>query len=224
MTPARYNVGMNQNSPPRSGKIPYSIIVIAAIAAALGLWLGQSVFFDSRKPLPVTSMRLLDPPRTLPDFSLDAAQGAMIDKQALRGHYTLVFLGFTHCPDVCPMTLAELAKAEKLWADLPAQQRPRILFVSVDPERDAPEVLAKYANYFSPTILSGTSDVESLHRLAASLNMVFAKTPLTDGDYTIDHTSWVAVLDPQAQLVGFIPPPLDPAAIAADLRLLLNSR
>ena len=215
---------MNQNRPPRSGKIPYSIILIAAIAAGLGLWLGQSYFSDTQNLPPVQTMRLLDTPRAIADFSLETAQGGTLNNADLHGHYTLVFLGFTHCPDVCPMTLSELAKAEKLWGDLTELQRPRILFVSVDPERDTPETIAKYAAYFSPTILTGTSDVASLSQLAASMSMVFAKTPLDGDDYTIDHTSWVAVLNPQAQLAGFIRPPLEPAPIAADMKLLVKSR
>lgn len=215
---------MNQNHPPRSGKIPYSLVLVAALAAGLGLWLGQSLFTGPTGHPPVQNMRLLDAPRTLPDFSLTGSDGQTIDKTTLAGRYTLVFLGFTHCPDVCPMTLQDLAKAEKLWAGLPAGQQPRILFVSVDPERDTPEQLAKYTTFFSPTILSGTSDIPALTRLASSLNMVFAKVPLDEGDYSIDHTSWVAVLDPEAHLAGFIPPPLDAATIAADMTLLVKSR
>lgn len=215
---------MNENRPPRSGKIPYTIILIAAVAAGLGLWLGQSMFSDPSAQPPVENMRLLNAPRAIADFSLDTADGKALDNAGLQGHYTLVFLGFTHCPDVCPMTLAELAKAEKLWADLAHPQRPRILFVSVDPERDTPQAIAKYAAYFSPTILTGTSDTDTLNQLAASMSMVFAKTPLDGDNYTIDHTSWVAVLNPQAHLVGFIPPPLDPTGIAADMKLLVKSR
>ena len=213
---------MNKNTAPRSGKIPLSFVIIAAVAAGLGLWFGQKVFLTPPSLPQTQTMRLLDAPRILPEFSLQAANDVIIDNESLKGHYTLVFLGFTHCPDVCPMTLSDLAKAEKLWADLPEAKQPRILFVSVDPERDLLENLDKYARFFSPTILTGTSDVDSLTNLASSLSMVFAKTPLEGGSYTIDHTSWVAVLNPQAQLAGFIRPPFDPAAIAADLRMLVE--
>ncbi|MCX7555235.1 SCO family protein [Xanthomonadaceae bacterium JHOS43] len=211
-------------APSSSGRLPLTIVLIAALAAGLGLWAGKHVFFD-RPTLPETqTMRLLDPPRVLPEFSLQSAAHTRIDATTLHGRWTMLFLGFTHCPDICPTTLAELAKVEKLLSDVPESQRPRILFVSVDPERDTPEILAKYAAYFSPTVLAGTSDLDSLTRLAGSLSMVFAKTPLADGDYTIDHTSWVAVLDPEARLAGFIRPPLEPEKIAADLRLLVESR
>lgn len=213
---------MNQTTSPRSGKIPLTLIIIASLAAGLGLWLGQLLFLSPATPVTLHTMRLLDPPRSLPAFSLESTQGTHIDNASLRGHYTLVFLGFTHCPDICPTTLADLAKAEKQWADLPEAQRPRILFVSVDPERDTPDSIHQYASFFSPSLLSGTSDTESLTQLASALSMVFAKSPLEGGGYTIDHTSWVAVLNPEGQLSGFIRPPLDPVAIAADLRQLLE--
>ena len=205
-----------------SGTLPTLLVLIAALAAGLGLWAGQKFFSRTAAVPPVESMRLLDAARVLPEFALAAADGSVVDAAALRGRWTLVFLGFTHCPDVCPMTLAALARAEKLWATLPEASRPRILFVSVDPERDTPEALQKYAAYFSPTVLAATGDIDALTRFAASLSMVFAKAPLEDGGYTIDHTSWVAVLDPEANLAGFMRPPLDPALIAADMRTLVE--
>jgi len=210
------------NTPSRpSGTLPTALVLVAAFAAGLGLWAGQA-YFARPAAVSVTSMRLLDAARELPPFELRAADGGRIDAATLAGRWTLVFLGFTHCPDICPTTLAELARAEKLWANLPVERRPRILFVSVDPERDTPEALRKYAAYFSPTVLAATGDLDALNRFAASLSMVFAKAPQADGDYTIDHTSWVAVLDDKARLTGFIRPPLDPGAIATDLQRLVE--
>ena len=219
---------MNTTSPSRSGRVPLFLVLLAALAAGLGLWAGQKFFLGSGTPLPETrTTRLLDPPRILPEFSLQTINGGTLASADLKGRFTLVFLGFTHCPDVCPMTLLELAQAEKRWQQaLPEAQHPRILLVSVDPERDNPELLNQYATHFSPTILSGTSDVESLTRLAKSLSMVFAKTPLgpEPQNYTLDHTRWVAVLAPDAHLAGFIRPPLDPEAIAQDLQTLVEAR
>ncbi len=207
----------------RSGTLPTALVILAALAAGLGLWAGQKLFLPPSGQPQVTSLRLLDAPRVLPAFQLQGTAGGQIDAAALQGRWTLVFLGFTHCPDVCPTTLADLSRAEKRWADLPEAQRPRILFVSVDPERDKPEALNKYAAYFSPTVMTATGEIDALTRFASSLNMVFAKAPLDGGDYTIDHTAWVAVLDAQARLAGFIRPPLDPVAIAADLRTLVEA-
>ena len=95
----------------------------------------------------------------------------------LKGHWTLVFLGFTHCPDVCPTTLAELAEAQKQWAALPEATRPRVLFVSVDPERDTPDRIGEYAHAFHRDTLAATADVPALESFAKSLSMVFAKVP-----------------------------------------------
>lgn len=210
--------------PPRKGTLPIGLVLIAALAAGLGLWAAQHVFAPSAAIPTMQTVRLLNTPRVLPPFALASSDG-VIDANALQGRWTLVFLGFTHCPDVCPTTLAELAKAEKLWnAQVPAEKRPRILFVSVDPERDTPETTAKYARYFSAAAMGATGDIDALGKFASSLNMVFAKTaPEEDGSYSIDHTSWVALLDPQARLAGFIRPPLDPVQIAADLRLLAET-
>ncbi len=200
------------------------LVLIAALAAGLGLWAAQHAFAPAPAIPTTQTVRMLNAPRVLPPFALASPEGE-IDAGALHGRWTLVFLGFTHCPDICPTTLAELAKAEKLWAaQLPAGKRPRILFVSVDPERDTPETTAKYARYFSAEAIGATGDIDALGKFASSLNMVFAKSKVEeDGSYSVDHTSWVALLDPQARLAGFIRPPLDPVRIAADLHLLAET-
>jgi protein SCO1/2 len=145
----------------------------------------------------------------------------------LKGHWTVVFLGFTHCPDICPTTLAELAQAQKQWADLPDPVRPRVLFVSVDPERDTPDRIGEYAHAFHRDTLAATADIPSLEAFARSLSLVFMKVPAADGapasQYSVDHSAALAVLDPQGRMAGVIQPPLDPQAIAADLLLLTRA-
>jgi protein SCO1/2 len=142
----------------------------------------------------------------------------------LKGHWTVVFLGFTHCPDVCPTTLAQLAQAQRQWASLPDSTRPRVLFVSVDPERDSPDAIGEYAHAFHRDTLAATADIPSLEAFARSLSMVFMKVPAADGaradQYSVDHSATLAVLDAQGRMVGVIQPPLDPAAIASDLIVL----
>ena len=202
------------------------LVLVAALAAALGLWAAQAWFAGSpagnRPPLQV--VRLFDPPRALPAFSLRQSDGTQLVPGELKGHWTLVFLGFTHCPDVCPTTLAQLAGAQKQWAALPEASRPRVLFVSVDPERDTPDLIGEYAHGFHRDTLAATADVPALEAFARSLSMVFAKVP-AGGDapadqYTMDHSASMAVLDPQGRMTGVIQPPFDPKAIAADMTAL----
>ena len=203
-------------------------ILIAALAAGLGLWAGQR-WLAVRTPAapPLQAVKLFDHPRELPSFSLQQSDGTQLVPGELKGHWTLVFLGFTHCPDVCPTTLAQLAQAQKQWIALPDSTRPRVLFVSVDPGRDSPDAIGEYAHGFDRDTLAATTDVPALEAFARSLSMVFAKVPAPAGapadQYSIDHSASIAVLDPQARMAGVIMPPLDPRAIAADMTALTQA-
>jgi len=203
-------------------------ILIAALAAGLGLWAGQRWFAAHTPVAPaLQAVKLFDHPRELPPFSLQQSDGTQLVPGELKGHWTLVFLGFTHCPDVCPTTLAQLAQAQKQWTALPDPTRPRVLFVSVDPERDSPDAIGEYAHGFDHDTLAATTDVPALETFARSLSMVFAKVPAPAGappdQYSIDHSASIAVLDPQARMAGVIMPPLDPRAIAADMAALTQA-
>jgi protein SCO1/2 len=204
-------------------------VLIAALAAALGLWAAQRYLghaAESKWPQ-TRAVRLFEPARQLPAFSLRQSDGTPLVPGELKGHWTLVFLGFTHCPDVCPTTLAEMAKAQKQWAALPESTRPRLLFVSVDPERDTPDRIGEYAHAFHRDTLAATADVPALESFARSLSMVFAKVPPPEGipadQYSVDHSASVAVLDPQGRMAGIIQPPLEPLAIAADMTALTQA-
>lgn len=202
-------------------------ILIAALAAGLGLWAAIG-HFGPLTPAPaqpdLQAVRLFDPPRTLPDFKLAQSDGTPLERAELQGHWTLVFLGFTHCPDVCPTTLAQLSHAQKQWASIPEATRPRVLFVSVDPERDSTELVGKYAHAFHADTLAATGTLPDLEAFTTSLSMVFAKAPIAGVDdpaaYTIDHSATIAVLDPQGRMAGLLRPPFEPTKIAADLQAL----
>lgn len=206
-----------------------AVVLVAAFAAALGLWAAQAWF--TRAPVPgrpaLTAARLFEPPRELPAFSLRQSDGTPLVPGELKGHWTLVFLGFTHCPDVCPTTLAQLAQAQKQWAKLPEAVRPRVLFVSVDPGRDTPDAIGEYAHGFHRDTLAATADIPALEAFARSLSMVFARMPAPEGMpanlYSVEHSAALAVLDPQGRLTGFIQPPLEPANIAADMTVLTEA-
>src|SRR5690606_22075234 len=126
-----------------------------------------------------------------------------------------------------PTTLSDLSRAQKEWEALPEARRPRVLFVSVDPERDSPDRIGEYAGFFHRDTLAATADIPALEEFARSLSLVFMKVPLGDGapadQYTIDHSAALAVLDPEARMAGVVQGPLDPAAIAADLAALTGA-
>jgi protein SCO1/2 len=202
------------------------VILLVAVAGGLGLLAAQT-FFD-RAPAgvqpPTQVVKLFPQPREIPAFALQQSDGTQLMPGELNGHWTLVFIGFTFCPDVCPTTLAQLAQAQKQWEALPESTRPRVLFVSVDPDRDSPDRIGEYAHAFHRDTLAATADIPSLEAFTRSLSMVFAKVPLGDGpdQYTIDHSAALAVLDPQGRMAGVVPGSAveQPGLIAADLLLL----
>jgi protein SCO1/2 len=169
------------------------------------------------------SVRLITPARQLGPYQLTASDGSALGGRELQGHWTVVFLGFTHCPDVCPTTLAELALAQKTWETIPEARRPRVLFVSVDPERDTPKLTGEYARFFHPDTLAATADAEPLARFAETMGLVYMKVPLDQGGYSMDHSATLVVLDPQGRQAGLIRPPLVWKDVAADLRLLAGA-
>ncbi|HEX5693393.1 MAG TPA: SCO family protein [Arenimonas sp.] len=210
------------------------LIVVAALAAGLGLWAAQ-VFMSPAPagapaqdaaalpdvdPARLKAVRLFPAPRPVPAFSLAQSDGTALAPAELQGRWTVAFLGFTHCPDVCPTTLTDLSRAQAEWEHLPEGRRPQVLFVSVDPDRDTPAKTGEYARYFHPNTLAATAAEPQLENFATSLGMVYMKVPMDGGDYTMDHSSALVVLDAQGRQVGLIRPPFVPADIAADLALL----
>lgn len=206
------------------------MLVVVFTAALLGVWAAMRFMPASApaggKPPAVRAATVLPNPRVLPAFELQSDRGTL-DADALKGHWTVVFLGFTHCPDICPTTLAQLAVAQKQWAALPEGNRPRVLLVSADPERDTPELLGRYARGFHPESLAATAPLPQLEAFARSLSLVFMKVPGASGaatDYTIDHSAALVLLDPQARMAGVIQPPFEVQALADDLALLARTR
>ncbi|GAB1595903.1 SCO family protein [Lysobacter claricitrinus] len=203
------------------------VVLAIALAAGLGLVAARHVFAPAASTAPALKAVHLIAPRELPAFALRQSDGTQLVPGELKGHWTLVFLGFTHCPDVCPTTLAGMAGAQKQWEALPETTRPRLLFVSVDPDRDTPDRVGEYTHAFHRDTLAATADVPTLERFARSIGLVFEKMPpaagAPDDAYSVDHSAAMVALDPEGRMAGLVQPPLDPAAIAADLTTLTKT-
>ena len=139
--------------------------------------------------------------------------------QDFRGKAVVVFFGFTHCPDVCPTTLAELAQAIKQLG--PDAQRVQVLFVSVDPERDTPQALAKYVTAFDARFLGLRGDAAATQRVAKEFKIYYEKRKTGDS-YSVDHSSQSYVVDPQGRLRLLVRPDRIAADLPADLKILLG--
>jgi protein SCO1/2 len=183
----------------------------AVCAALLGFWVARQV--DSSAPQ-LASGTWFPSARPVGALALTAHTGRAFGAADLAGHPTLVFFGFTHCPDVCPTTLVTLAAVKKSGA-LPDL---RVLFVSVDPQRDTPPVLAAYVHAFDPDFIGATGDAAEIARLAQKFGVAVARVDLPGGDYTMDHSAAVFLLDRRGEIVAVFTPPFEVAPLAADLR------
>jgi protein SCO1 len=134
-------------------------------------------------------------------FSLVNHRGERVTQDTFKGKPTAYFFGFTHCPEVCPTTLFEMTQRLK---DLgPDAERLNVVFVSVDPERDTPDLLKTYLESFDPRIVALTGTPDEVAITARAFRIAYRKVP-TDGDYTMDHTSSVIVTDAKGELVSLI--------------------
>lgn len=205
----------------RSSLLVCSLIVI--VAAAAGVW-AASVWLQ---PTPAERRTALQQDTTatvlpgdyarLPDVAVSTAQGQRLHR-ALRGEWSLLFLGFTHCPDVCPVTMQALAATA---ARMDGDTMPEVAFVSVDPQRDSPANANRYAAEFNPNFIGATGDMDALRELAGTLRVDFrVPDKPADAEYSVEHPSAVFLIDPQGRLRALFSSPHDPAAMATDLRAI----
>lgn len=152
------------------------------------------------------------------DFRLTDQNGRPRSLADFRGKAVVLFFGYTHCPDVCPTTLADLAQAMKLLGA--EASRVQVLFVTVDPERDTPELLAQYMPAFDPAFLALYGDAQSTAQAAAAFGVLYSKQPTASG-YSMDHSSGAYLIDPAGRVRLLAPYGQRAEWQADDLRLLL---
>lgn len=138
-----------------------------------------------------------------------------------RGKVVLVFFGFTHCPDVCPTTLAEMAQVMRELG--PDAEKVQVLFITVDPERDTPEVLRQYVPAFYPSFLGLYGDADAIARTARGFKIFYQKQALPDGGYSVDHSAGTYIYDRKGELRFFAQYGRGAAALLHNIRILLGN-
>jgi protein SCO1/2 len=150
----------------------------------------------TRAPAPPETATVLPEAVPVPAFSLLDQHGNAIDESVFAGQWDLVFFGFTHCPDICPTTLQVLAAAKLRLAEQGQSPLPRIVLVSVDPDRDTPELLRQYVDYFGDGNLGITGTLEEIKKLTSGLGIYFQKQETKNESYNVDHSAAVLLIDP----------------------------
>ncbi len=191
------------------------VVILGAFVAGLLLCLGGLTLIVG----PKLSAGVVQAARIGGPFRLIDQDGKVVTDQDLKGKPFLVFFGFTHCPDVCPTTLFDVS--EVLRSLGPDADRAGALFITVDPERDTAASLKDYLASFDPHLRALTGDADALAAVAKEYRVYYKKVPLEGGDYTMDHTAIVYLMDKDGRFVSPFNLKRKPEVAAAELRRYL---
>ena len=179
----------------RKGLLAAAVVVatIAVAAGATALWMGLSL----RAQVQAGATKIGGP------FTLVDDTGAQVTEAALKGKPTVMYFGYTFCPEVCPTTLTDLAQ----WMQMlgPDADKLNYVFVTVDPERDTPKVMHDYVSAFDPRIRGLTGTPEQIAKVANEYRAYYKRIPTSDGGYVMDHTAILYLMDPNVRFFGVIP-------------------
>jgi protein SCO1/2 len=187
---------------------------LAITGVLAGAWIARATLTREAPPAPALQAGTwLPDPRAIDAPALTDSRGQPFASADLAGHASLLFFGFTHCPDVCPTTLALLTQAKRAVR----AARFTVYLVSVDPERDTPEALRRYLAGFDPEFIGLTGSPLDIKGFARTLGTAVARVDLPGGNYAMDHSATLYLLDDSGQLRAVFSPPFDATRLAADL-------
>ncbi len=187
------------------------VVLFASIAMSAGFWLASELRTPDDGGVQLQGV-VLKPPRQIQVPELTKQDGAAFTNEDLHGQWSLIFFGYTHCPDICPMTMNVLAEAKKKSSG----DFPQVVFVSVDPQRDTVDLLDGYVRYFDPEFIGVTGDEKMIQALTLQASVLYMKVPSDSGnenDYLVDHSASILLINPEGQLAAFLSAPHTPAGI-----------
>lgn len=195
------------------------LIIVAVIALLFGVWAYHNTHQAPEKP-PLIAATLFTEPRNISAFRLTDTNQKPLTLENLKGHWSLLFFGFTNCPDLCPTTLATLNQAYQKLEDAHAPL-PQVLFISVDPDRDDPEQIREYLSNFNPHFLGASGQQTQIDQLTHELSVLYTKTS-QQNQVSIDHSGTLLIINPQGQLYGVFTTPHDAHKIARDMQQIMS--
>ncbi len=188
---------------------PILLAVITVLSLTGGYWVSQ----QTQKRLPRTPDTLgatvVPEARELIPFELINQDNQAFTQENLKHKWSLIFFGFTHCPDICPSTLKTL---QTFWQGLsvPVRNKTQIIFMSVDPKRDTPAIMKEYVQFFEPSFVAITGKLDQVTAFTRSLGVMYEYVPQGKGDYSVNHSAQITLIDPQARLRAIFPAPHNP--------------
>ena len=205
----------------RNSNIFLAAIAFAVLSLLFGLWVRFNQTGTLNAPLNIENGTLFPTPRDIEPFHLVSAEQKPFTNTNLNGHWSVIFFGFTQCPQMCPTTLAMLNDTYQLLAAKNNAPLPQVVFISVDPDRDTPTVLKKYLSSFNKNFVGATGSQEEVKRLTAALNILYMKVqkPNTDDPmaYQIDHSGTLLLVNPEGKLFALFSAPHTPETLANNI-------
>jgi protein SCO1/2 len=199
------------------------IACVAFMALLLGLMLHRflSPAVLSNAQLAENGLFVYDIPRPVAAFALSDHEGAAFTEERLQGQWSLLFFGYTFCPDICPVTLATIRQFEQLLKEYEEDVRLQVVMISVDPQRDTAEKLDAYMSYFSEDYIGVTGEYIDIFSLGRQLNVAFGYQPADNGDYLVNHSGEIVLINPAGEFQGFFKVPHDPEKMTKNFRSVL---
>jgi protein SCO1 len=186
-------------------------IIIGLIIVLPIIFFISSLFHKKQQASQVLQLQnatLLPSAQALPKFKLHDSDGKLFTSEQLHGHWSLIFFGFTRCPQICPTTLAELAQARQLMQQQNLKNIPQIIFISIDPDNDSNTKIAAYVNKFNAQMIGLTGSAIELNKLAKPVGIMFEKIPSNQAnDYSMAHSNIILVVNPEGKWVALLMPP-----------------
>lgn len=207
----------------RHHNVLYAAIAFAVLALLFGLWL-QYNQSEHTKSLNIDNGTIFQIPHNIEPFHLVTSDQKPFTNLNLEGRWSVLFFGFTQCPQMCPTTLSVLNDAYKRLAEKKKVPLPQIVFISVDPSRDTPDVIKKYIGSFNQAFLGATGSQDEIKRLTASLNILYMKVKNPqDTDpmsYQIDHSGTLLFVNPEGKLLALFSGPHEADSLADSISLI----
>jgi protein SCO1/2 len=206
-------------NPARPPFLRYLLITAVALLAAVGGALSASYLLQSPDAIPDTQATYLPGGKPLRPFQLVDHRGEAFDNARLQGQWTLVFFGYTHCPDACPTALATLNAAATALKEKSPELPLQVVLVAVDPERDTPDRLASYVPHFNKAFIGATGDHRELSGLTRDLGIIYQIHEPEAGStgYVVDHSTAILLINPDGALQAVFGQPHTPQAIVDDV-------
>jgi protein SCO1/2 len=199
------------------------IPIIALLALSVGFFASWMVF-DSQPVELEAGLWFGEQAKTLPDFELIDHNGQALGKAQLRDKWSLMFFGYTHCPDICPTSLQTLSEMMNAIEDADLRRALQVIFVSVDPDRDSPDILKNYVQYFNSDFIGATAALPELSQLTKALGILHSRDKTSEDQvvYGVSHSASILLFNPGAEFAGLFSAPHDSMAMANDLSKIIT--